>query len=291
MTAGIPVKKEAAEHLPFFFAGERIASFQLVRCLRVRPLSECWLAVRLDTGLSAAVKFLRKEHPRIPQFYDTAEFLRTCTNPFLIRVFEYGETAQDMPYAVMEYADGGSLRKRLTKGGALPLPDGVALLRGTLLALRELHEHGIVHRDVKPDNIWYLSDGTFRLGDLGTAKLPGFAEEPGAVFGTASYLSPEQARDSTAVDARSDLYSLALVLFEALTGKRRRPRIDNFAEALRNVLADHSAPPVEEMRLFATGKLASLLGRMMEYSPALRPSDAAHALAELDTMELPAGNS
>ena len=95
----------------------------------------------------------------------------------------------------------------------------------------------------------------------------------------------------TAVDARSDLYSLALVLFEALTGKRRRPRIDNFAEALRNVLADHSAPPVEEMRPFATGKLASLLGRMMEYSPALRPGSPAEALAELDAMELPGGES
>ena len=283
--------KKSGEVLSFFFAGERIAAFQLVRNLRVRELSECWLAVKLDTGLPVAVKFLRREHPRIPQFYDTAEFLRTCACPFLIHVLECGETAQMMPYAVMEYAEKGTLRKRLAKNGRLPFPEAVRLLREMLLALQALHEHGMVHRDVKPDNIWLMSDGTFRLGDLGTVKLPGFTEEPGAVFGTASYLSPEQARDSTSVDARSDLYSLGMVLFEALTGKRRRPRMDNFADALKNVLADHSPPPVADLRAAATEKLAFLLGRMMEYAPALRPESAAEALAELNAMELPDGYS
>lgn len=278
--------KDVVERDPFFFAGERIAFFQLIRSLRVREHSECWLAARLDSGLSVAVKFLHREHPRIPQFYDASEFLKNSVCPFLIRVFDYGETAQKMPYAVMEYADAGTLRKRLAKSGALPLPEAVRLLRGMLLALRELHEHGIVHRDVKPDNIWLMSDGTFRLGDLGTAKLPGIPEKPGAVFGTASYLPPEQARDSAGVDARSDLYSLALVLFEVLTGKRRRAKIDNFAEALKGVLADRSAPPVAELRFAATEKLAFLLGRMMEYSPALRPESAAVILKELDAMEL-----
>ena len=221
----------------FFFAGERIADFQLIRPLRIRELSECWYAARLNTGAPVAVKFLRKKNPGISRFYDIAEFLQKQESPFLIHVFEYAETNTGMPYAVMEYAACGS--------GA------VYLLRGMLQALAVLHSHGIVHRDIKPDNIWLMSDGGIRLGDLGLAKLPDCEEEPGKVFGTASYMSPEQALDSTRVDSRSDLYSLALVLTEALTGKRCRSP-NNFAETVKNILADRSVPPIAHLREAAT---------------------------------------
>ena len=157
-----------------------------------------------------------------------------------------------------------------------------------LLALDVLHRGGIVHRDVKPENIWFAADGAPRLGDFGLAKLPNFPEESGKVFGTAAYMSPEQAQDSTTVDCRSDLYSLALVLFEALTGKRFRPK-NSFPDTLKQILSDRSEPPVELLREAATEKLALLLGRMMEYSAALRPRSAAEALAELDAMSLPVG--
>ncbi|MEI3038306.1 MAG: serine/threonine-protein kinase [Victivallales bacterium] len=270
----------------FFFAGERIADFQLIRPLRIRELSECWYAARLNTGAPVAVKFLRKKNPGISRFYDIAEFLQKQESPFLIHVFEYAETNTGMPYAVMEYAACGSLRRWLGKHGPLPLAGAVYLLRGMLQALAVLHSHGIVHRDIKPDNIWLMSDGGIRLGDLGLAKLPDCEEEPGKVFGTASYMSPEQALDSTRVDSRSDLYSLALVLTEALTGKRCRSP-NNFAETVKNILADRSVPPIAHLREAATEKLAVLLNRMREYNPALRPRSAAAILDELETMALP----
>ena len=196
------------------------------------------------------------------------------------------ETAQGMPYAVMEFASGGSLRRKLDQSGKLSLPNAVFLLRGMLQALASLHADGIVHRDVKPDNIWLTSDGGFRLGDLGLAKLPGVAEERGKMFGTASFLSPEQAQDSSSADARSDLYSLALVLFEALTGSPLRPK-GPFVEMVKRIRSDRSAPPVALLRESATEKLAVLLSRMMEFSPALRPQSAAEALAGLNEMDLP----
>ena len=273
-------------HTPFFFSGEQIAGFQLIRPLRVRELSECWYAFRRTDRTPIAVKFLRPEHPRIPQFYDMAEFLKTAPGRFLIRVWDCGETISGLPYATMEYADGGSLRQRLKKCGPMPLPEAVRLLRSLLCGLAILHAHGMVHRDVKPENIWLTGDGDFRLGDFGLVRLPGYPEEPGKIFGTASFMSPEQARDSTTVDCRSDLYSLGAVLYETLTGERLRPQ-GSFPEMLKFILADRSEPSVERLKDVATEKLALLLIKMLDRSPALRPQNAAAALAELDAMALP----
>lgn len=277
------------ETTSFFFVGEQLAGLQLLRPLRIRALSEIWYAARLDSGAPVAIKFLRQDNPRRDRFDDIAALLQRRESPFLIHVFEHGEIPPGMPYAVMEYTDGGTLRRRL-EHGIFPFSQAIHLLRSMLLALTELHHHGVVHRDIKPDNIWFVSDGGIRLGDFGLAKLPGFPEEPGGVFGTASYMSPEQARDSTAVDCRSDLYSLALVLFEVLTGRRFREKAD-FTVMLKRILSDRSEPPIDLLRAAATEKLAQLLGRMMEYSPALRPGSPAEALAELDAMELPGGES
>ena len=274
------------EPAPYFFTGEQIADVQLIRPLRVRALSECWLAAGLADGTPCAVKFLRCENPHTAHFHELADFLEHSKSPFLIRVLRHAETGQGMPYAVMEFADGGSLRRKLDQSGKLSLPNAVFLLRGMLQALASLHADGIVHRDVKPDNIWLTSDGGFRLGDLGLAKLPGVAEERGKVFGTASFLSPEQAQDSSSADARSDLYSLALVLFEVLTGCPLRPK-GSFVEMVKRIRSDRTAPPVALLRESATEKLAVLLGRMMEFSPALRPQSAKEALAELNEMNLP----
>ena len=274
------------EPAPYFFTGEQIADVQLIRPLRVRALSECWLAAGLADGTPCAVKFLRCENPHTAHFHELADFLEHSKSPFLIRVLRHAETGQGMPYAVMEFADGGSLRRKLDQSGKLSLPNAVFLLRGMLQALASLHADGIVHRDVKPDNIWLTSDGGFRLGDLGLAKLPGVAEERGKVFGTASFLSPEQAQDSSSADARSDLYSLALVLFEVLTGSPLRPK-GSFVEMVKRIRSDRTAPPVALLRESATEKLAVLLGRMMEFSPALRPQSAKEALAELNEMNLP----
>lgn len=274
------------EPAPYFFAGEQIADVQLILPLRVRALSECWLAAGLADGTPCAVKFLRCENPHAAHFHELADFLEHSNSPFLIRVLRHAETEQGMPYAVMEFADGGSLRRKLDQSGKLSLPNAVFLLRGMLQALASLHADGIVHRDVKPDNIWLTSDGGFRLGDLGLAKLPGVAEERGKVFGTASFLSPEQAQDSSSADARSDLYSLALVLFEVLTGSPLRPK-GPFVEMVKRIRSDRTAPPVALLCESATEKLAVLLGRMMEFSPALRPQSAKEALAELNEMNLP----
>ncbi len=275
--------------MPFFFAGEQISGFQLIRPLRVRDCSECWYALCQENRTPVAVKFLRPEHPRIAQFYAMAEFLQSAPSPFLIRVFDCGETVSGLPYAVMEYAGGGTLRRYLSDHGKLSLAESVQLLHDMLCGLAVLHAHGIVHRDVKPENIWLTTDGDFRLGDFGLVRLPGYPEERGKIFGTASCMSPEQARDSSSVDGRSDLYSLAAVLFEALTGERLRPK-GSFSEIIRFILADRSAPPVDRLKAVATEKPARLLARMLEPLPELRPQSAAEALAELDAMELPKRN-
>ncbi len=271
---------------PFFFAGEQIAGFQLLRPLRVRKLSECWYACCRRDGTPAAIKFLRQEHPRIPQFYTMAEFLKNNSGTFLIRVYDYGKTVSGLPYAVMEYAGGGTLRQRLNKYGTLSLPEAVRLLREMLCALELLHSRGIIHRDIKPENIWITDDNDFRLGDFGIVRLPGCPEEPGKIFGTPYCMPPEQAKNSASIDGRGDLYSLAVVLFEALTGERLRPK-GSFTEIVKFILTDRTPPPLNQLKDAATEKLALLLGRMLERSPALRPQNATEVLAELDRMMLP----
>ena len=272
--------------LSYYFAGEQIADFQLVSLLGLHELTECWYAIRGIPGEAVAVKFLRRENPRIPQFLVIAEFLRCQRSNFLIHVLEYGKTVQGLPYAVLEYIPGGSLRNLLDRIKVLPVPQAVFLMRGMLNALTVLHSRGFVHRDIKPENIWIDAKGGFRLGDLGLVKLPGIKEERGNIFGTAAYIAPEQADDSTRVDARSDLYSLAAILYEALTGTRLRPK-GNFLETMRYARLESYDKDYSELYRVVPKKFAQLLLAMLSFDPEQRPVDAPRCLAMLDAIVLP----
>src|SRR5207253_7790866 len=139
-----------------------------------------------------------------------------------------GLDAELGPYLVMEYLHGQSLRERLQTEGKLPLKAALQLSGQVMLALIHAHGKGIVHRDIKPDNIFLLNQSGVRLHvrvlDFGIARIyrrddptsPETITNPGAVLGTPRYMSPEQLAGQP-VDARSDVYSAALVLHEALT--------------------------------------------------------------------------
>ena len=128
------------ETTSFFFVGEQLAGLQLLRPLRIRALSEIWYAARLDSGAPVAIKFLRQDNPRRDRFDDIAALLQRRESPFLIHVFEHGEIPPGMPYAVMEYADGGTLRRRL-EHGIFPFSQAIHLLRSMLLALTRKNVH------------------------------------------------------------------------------------------------------------------------------------------------------
>jgi eukaryotic-like serine/threonine-protein kinase len=180
-------------------------------------------------GRSVAVKMLRPDLARDPSFQ--ARFRReahsaaSLNHPSVVAVYDTGEdehAGNPVPYIVMEYVEGSTLRDLMASGRKLMPERALEIVDGILAALSYSHQHGIVHRDIKPANVMLTGSGDVKVMDFGIARA--MADQgatmtaTSAVIGTAQYLSPEQARGEQ-VDARSDLYSTGCVLFELLTGR------------------------------------------------------------------------
>ena len=162
----------------------------------------------------------------LARFRREADAIATLDHINIIPIYEYGEQEQ-VAYLVMPYVTGGSLHRVLEKRGVLPLSEVLPILEQAAAALDYAHAKGIIHRDLKPGNILFHSDGRVLLADFGLAKV--LREEgnqhgtsaltsAGTVIGTPEYLSPEQAAGQ-ALDQRTDVYSLGIVLFHMLTGR------------------------------------------------------------------------
>ena len=267
-----------------FFSGELLGHRVLLRLLRVNDRGEVWYGFNRRTEEVAVFKLIRTEKHRVPRLTALADFLQKTSCRQLIRVRDF--TLLDGFFlAEMEYAAGGSLRTALKHARRFSPGQAVFVMREVLTALEELHRNGIVHRDIKPGNILLTAEGEIRLGDFGIARVTGFPEKSPAVFGTPGSISPEQAVDSTGIDGRSDLFSLASMIYALLTGHPRFPG-NSLAETGKLILAGKPAQMAEELRPFAPGDMIGLLCRMSEPSPDDRPADAGEVLRALDRMNL-----
>ena len=185
-------------------------------------MADVYLAEDEELGRRVAIKILNDRHANDEQFVE--RFRREAKNaaglshPNIVSIYDRGE-AEGTYYIAMEYLDGRSLKELVVARGPLPIPDAIAAMRQVLGALRFAHRKGVVHRDIKPHNVMADADGRLKVTDFGIARA-GVSQmtEAGSIIGTAQYLSPEQAR-GTAVDQRSDLYSVGIVLYEMLTGE------------------------------------------------------------------------
>ncbi|MDT3766803.1 Stk1 family PASTA domain-containing Ser/Thr kinase [Gleimia hominis] len=189
-----------------------------------------------DTRLSriVAIKMLRTDLARDSifqtRFRREAQAAASLNHPNIVAVYDTGEeniTTPDgnqvsIPYIVMEYVEGHTVRDLLSGGAPVPIDEAVEIISGVLSALEYSHSMGLVHRDIKPANIMLTNTGKIKVMDFGIARAITDSQatmtQTNAVVGTAQYLSPEQARGET-VDERSDLYSTGCVLFELLTGQ------------------------------------------------------------------------
>ena len=173
---------------------------------------------------------LRAEAEFDARFQREARIASQLQDPHIVAVHDFGLDATHGPFLVMEFLEGQSLRERLATGGPLPLKAAIQISGQLMLALMHAHDRGIVHRDIKPDNIFLVSQSGVRMHvrvlDFGIARIlrrddPGQSltlTSPGAVLGTPRYMSPEQLAGHP-LDARSDIFSAALVIHEALTGQ------------------------------------------------------------------------
>jgi serine/threonine-protein kinase len=196
--------------------------YRIVRKLGSGGMADVYLAEDEELGRRIAIKILNDRHANDEQFVE--RFRREAKNaaglshPNIVSIYDRGE-AEGTYYIAMEYLDGRSLKELVVARGPLPISDAIDATRQVLAALRFAHRKGVVHRDIKPHNVMADADGRLKVTDFGIARA-GVSQmtEAGSIIGTAQYLSPEQARGS-AVDQRSDLYSVGIVLYEMLTGK------------------------------------------------------------------------
>ena len=152
------------------------------------------------------------------RFLREARALSAIQHPNVVRIHDAGE-AEGKLYLAMEFLDGENLRHRLTRTGAIPPAEAIPLLLQLCDALEAVHQAGIIHRDVKPENVVVMSDGAVKLTDFGVAWMENEATltRTGGVLGSPAYMSPEQVLGKP-VDRRSDVYSLAVTLYQVLTG-------------------------------------------------------------------------
>src|ERR1700690_3129726 len=205
--------------------------FRLNRLLGRGGMGSVWHATHLGLDVPCAVKFIEGEGAQVPEvqarFEREAKAAAHLRSPHVVQILDHG-VCEGTPYIAMELLDGEDLGKRLARVGRLAPHELLTIVTQVCRALTKAHSHGIVHRDLKPDNIFLVRDDDLEIVkvlDFGIAKAtgagaPGTSTRTGAMLGTPYYMSPEQAQGTKAVDARSDLWSLAVIVFEALTGQR-----------------------------------------------------------------------
>tara|TARA_B100000029_G_scaffold427693_1_gene437195 strand:- start:43 stop:1521 length:1479 start_codon:yes stop_codon:yes gene_type:complete len=248
--------------------------------------TEAVLALKvLSSGLVEDINAVRR-------FFNEARLAATLRHPNTVRVFDIGNTEDGACYMAMEYLEGHTLGQALRFQSPLATERAVHIAKQILRSLGEAHGHKLVHRDLKPDNIFlihhYGVPDFVKVLDFGIAKAlldtAASLTQTGTVVGTPRYMSPEQAQ-AHPVDPRSDLYSLGVILYELVTG--RAPFED---EVPVQVLMQHiNDPPVsvEVIRPELPGDLTKLIMNLLEKEPDDRPSDATAVLRSLGALDLP----
>jgi hypothetical protein len=204
--------------------------FRLVRMIGRGGMGSVWQAMHLGLDTPCAVKFIEGELANVAEaharFEREAKAAAQLRSPNVVQIFDHG-VWQGRPYIAMELLEGEDLGKRLgRRGGRLSPPEVNFVVQEVCRALSRAHQAGVVHRDLKPDNIFIVKDDDrdiVKILDFGVAKsaaaLDGSNTKTGAMLGTPYYMSPEQAQGIKSVDSRSDLWSLAVIVFQCLTGR------------------------------------------------------------------------
>ena len=238
--------------------------------------------MRTSDGMLYAVKVMdaelaEKNQDFLKRFLYEADFAVRIRHPNLIAVHRVGKDEKTgLCFLVMDYLPGGSLADRLEKCKRLSVEESVSIVVQIAAALEVAHRNGVIHRDIKPGNIMFDIDGTPKLADLGVAKFSNGAHKTtmtttGMIIGTPAYMAPEQMLNSHKVDSRADIYSLGVVFYEMLAGKR--PNEDSTAvELLAKAIKGDTLPDVRTMRPEVSAALAYVLSLMCAPKPENRPS-------------------
>lgn len=287
---GVPVDlKRGLLHPPGpVWIGDVVAErFVVERPIGSGGMGSVFLAKDRLEGRPVAVKVLDvSSEGAVERFRREAGVLSELFHPGIVRYIAHGETAEREPFLAMELLEGEDLGQRLARS-ALSVEESLAVVRRATEALAFAHGRGIIHRDVKPSNLFLVNGDVERVKvlDFGIARARLHTRgltQTGALLGTVGYMAPEQATGSRDVDARADVFALGCVLFECLAG---RPAFagEHVVAVLAKVLTEE-APRMSEVRPGLGSAIDSLLARMLAKRPEHRLEDARAVMSALDTL-------
>ena len=280
---------------------ERVGPYRLIRLIGKGGMGAVYEAVQEPIERRVAVKILHGRYAQEPEiatrFFNEARAVNIVDHPGIVQISDYGQLPTGVAYLVMEFLKGETLGQRIKRAaGRMPVPEVVRLARQIAAALAAAHEKGVIHRDLKPDNVMLVPDpdpeapGRIRvkLLDFGIAKVAAEVSQNAAqtaadvVMGTPKYMSPEQCRGAGNVDDKCDVYALGIILFEMLVGKP--PFVGATGEILAKQIYDNP-PQLRDIAPWVPEHLAELVHRLLVKGKAERPA-MRQVNGELETMSL-----
>jgi eukaryotic-like serine/threonine-protein kinase len=291
--AGAPDAPDAVDAPQPSLIGQTVGHYRIFSLLGKGGMGEVYLgedtALRRKVALKLLPAALTADRERLQRFQQEARHASALNHPNIITIYEFGQTGA-AHYLVTEYIEGETLRRRLA-AGKMDLNEALDVAAQVASALAAAHTAGVTHRDIKPENVMLRPDGLVKVLDFGLAKLTGTRNEeaetvqdnsqstaPGLLMGTVSYMSPEQAR-GLKVDHRTDIFSLGVVLYEMLAG--RRPFEGATAsDVIAEILRDEPAP-LDQSQPGSPLELEQTLSRMLAKDREARYQSAAELLVEL----------
>ncbi len=277
--------------------GDRLGHYEILAPLGAGGMGEVYRAKDTRLGREVALKVLPGQLARNPEalgrFQREAQAVAALSHPNILAQFDFG-VQEGVAYSVTELLEGEDLRARMA-GGPLPVRKAVELGIQIAQGLAAAHEKGVVHRDLKPDNLFVTRDGRIKILDFGLAKIGGEAAfqlesegptaapptQPGAVMGTVGYMSPEQVKGKP-IDHRSDLFSFGAVLYEMLSG-RRAFKGDSAVETMTAILKEEPPDLAETNRALPPG-LDRVVRHCLEKNPEERFQSARDVAFNLEAL-------
>jgi serine/threonine-protein kinase len=284
-----PPESEPEADDPILF--KVIGGCQIIRRIAKGGMGVVYQAKQLKLGRPVAVKVLSEELAKdrnfVHRFLQEARSAAELNHGNIVHIIDVGEI-NGLFYIIMEYVDGSNLREILDAHEKLDPERALEIALQASQALRHAHQRGVIHRDIKPENIMIACDGMVKIADLGLAKKVAPGEQDGgitsagAILGTPYYMAPEQVKDFSKVDGRSDIYSLGVSLFRALTGgvpfKGRTP-----VEVMIRVVEGKRAS-IHSLNPAVPEAVEQLVDRMMHRFPEKRFQDFAEVIQEMEAV-------
>ena len=258
--------------------------YELLELIGVGGMADIYKARDITEDRIVAVKILKTEFAGsedfMRRFRNESKAIALLSHPNIVKIYDVGFTER-LQFIVMEYIDGINLSEYISKQGVLKWKDVVHFTMQILKALQHAHDRGIVHRDIKPQNVMLLSDGTIKVMDFGIARFNRETDKTMSekAIGSVHYISPEQARGEV-TDERSDIYSIGIMMYEMLTGKKPFDGDSPVAIALMHMQAN--AKKMSDINKSIPEGLEEITGKAMQKEPSKRYQTAGEMMRDIE---------